>query len=73
MERYELGDPVCGVIEYFNSWGNAFTAGEQLKERHKECGEITIYDRMAHYNRTELWVLTDTGLHFKGVRIKKDC
>lgn len=55
-ERYEISDKICGVIIYAATYDGARgTAGLIAKANHIDCGDILIYDRMAHKGKAEMW------------------
>ena len=54
-ERFEVGDSVCGVSDYYPTWLAALRAAQWAQSHtHAECA-VTIYDRMAHYGQPETW------------------
>ena len=65
-ERFEVGDKVCGVIGYCPTYDLAWDLAEVRGRTHKECGDISIYDRMAHKGDPEIWSHDGRCLHVKG-------
>ena len=54
MERYEIGDRMCGVITFADTKAEAFRAATHAQEKHAEC-MVTVFDRMAHHGQPQHW------------------
>ena len=55
MERYEIGDRLCGVIALTNTKGEAFDQAIMYQTTsHTEC-TVTVFDRMAHRGKPDTW------------------
>ena len=55
MERYEIGDSLCGVIAYGDKQRDAFVRALAYQTgSHKDC-TVTVYDRMAHRGQPDMW------------------
>lgn len=69
-ERYEVGCPSCRTIEgYFPTYNEAWgIAGLLVAKWHQGCCYVTIYDRMAHKGKPELWRHDGLCLQIKGQR-----
>ena len=65
MYRYEVSCKTCGVVAYKNTRKAADVYAQFSDIRHKGCGGITIYDRLAHYGRPDLWSAAGSLLHVK--------
>ena len=50
--RFEVGDPNCGVIACAATWFRAYV----IAKAHNQCPEVSIFDRMAHPGRSDIWV-----------------
>ena len=49
--RFEVGDPYCGVIAHAPTWFQAY----KFAVAHTECSAVTIFDRLAHPGRPDTW------------------
>lgn len=67
MERYEIGCSVCGVIGYEACLADALrVAQRQQEQRHNTENEtVTVYDRLAHHGKPELYTPKGTVIETK--------
>ena len=65
-ERYEISDPYCGVIAYAptKAEGNRMLAN--YFGSHFSCGDLSLFDRMAHVGRDDMWDVDGRVMHIKG-------
>lgn len=64
-ERYEIGDPVCGVIAYAPTKLEATKMLANYRYSHLDC-DLYLYDRMAHRNQDDMWDNSGRVMHIKG-------
>jgi len=64
-ERYEIGDPFCGVIAYAPTKTEAMQMLTNYQQSHPDC-DLHLYDRMAHDGQDDLWDLNGRVMHIKG-------
>ena len=66
--RYEIGCSECGVICYETTLKKALIEAQtQTKQHDTDSEKVTVYDRLAHYGKPELFDTTGKVLKLKGV------
>ena len=65
--RYEIGDSVCGVLDWATKRRVADLRARALQAKHPEC-KVTIFDRMAHKGRPDTWAAAGPVLSTRTTR-----
>lgn len=68
-ERFDIGDFICGSISYERTVRDATALCRALVAggKHRNCGPISVYDRMAHRGRPQLWITDGPILRFRAI------
>lgn len=62
-DRYLICDKICGLIESSAFKAQALRRMTELKQCHRECGEIFVYDRFAKRGARREWSSVSACYH----------
>lgn len=57
-QRFEVGDPICGVVDYYRTLAEALRHASRHQDRHQSQGDrtaATVFDVMAHHGAADEW------------------